>query len=174
MDICFTWPDCTAGLQDAFPRMSSYSRQSFICSHKNRHQWKGFEADATGSAVQTSQGALSAMVALASFGGNQCSVIFTREEGYSWQWTSTSPCFGKPSPWQVAMPELLSELLCLSQGKFVQSLKGDGELCKSSSPPDRFCWSVAVRIVRPDTNVMNVVLTSALCMPVYSILSAGK
>lgn len=90
-----------------------------------------------------------------------------RPEGRSlWQWVPTSSSLENPSHWHIAMPWLLSRttLQHLSQGKFVQSLKGHGELCKSSSP-DCFCWSVAACIVHPGINVMNVVLTSALCVP---------
>lgn len=76
-----------AGFQDAFPEMLSCCRQSFTCIHKKPHQWKGCEAKTqagdTGGAVQTSQGAVSAVVALAGSGGNQCTVVSIREEGHS-------------------------------------------------------------------------------------------
>lgn len=112
LGICITWPDCVAGLQDAFPEMSSYSRQSFICIHKKPHRWNGSKAMTEAGAPGSAYANLPRTTEHS--GGTGClwrktvhSCIHHRGR-LLWQWTSTSPCFGNPSHWQVAMPWLLS------------------------------------------------------------------
>lgn len=54
------------------------------------------QAGAPGSAAQTSQGALSAVVAPAAFEGTQCTVVSTTEEGYSDSGHLHPPVSGTP------------------------------------------------------------------------------
>ena len=86
-----------------------------------------------------------------------------RKEGHSDSRSLHLPVLGTPPTGTLPCLGFFPELQHLSQGKFVQSLKRDGELCKSSSP-DCFCWSMAACVVCPGINVINVVLTSALCV----------